>query len=80
MHVKATALDSFFHGRKGYAAGDPVILSKGEAADMEKSGLVEIVSEHEGDEEEDLLGEGGKMEAAPQNKMEKAPANKAGKK
>lgn len=60
------AKQSFFHGRHRYEAGDPVDVSKGEADDLQKAGLIG---------EEDLIG-GEKMAEPVKNKMEKPASNK----
>lgn len=78
MRVHGKAKDSFYHQRQQYAAGDPITLTKGEADDMVKSGLIELTGEHEADD--DLLGDGKKMEAPVENKMEKTVSNKSVKK
>lgn len=89
MKITATALDSFAHGAKTYATGDPVEVMKGEAEDLRKAGLVVYQdaapqtgvtdSKPAEDDLEDLVG-GEKAEPAPLNKMEPAPANKGKKK
>ena len=68
--VKAVAKSSFYHGRTQYEVGHPIEISKGEASDLEKDGLIERV------EEETEI----KMESAPKNKMADATVNKASKK
>ena len=85
MNITATAIDSFAHGAKQYASGDPVEATKSTAEDLRKAGLVafEDVAPQTGvtdskpadDDLEDLVG-GDKAEAAPKNKMQPAPANK----
>lgn len=67
MKVTVIARDSFAHGSRQYVAGDPVEVSKGEADELLKAGLVA-----------DGSGAGGeKMEGQARNKMEAAPENKA---
>lgn len=63
QHAKQT----FFHGRQRYEEGDPVEISKGEAEELSKAGLI--------GEEEDLIG-GDKMAEPVKNKMEKPVSNK----
>lgn len=80
--MKITALDSFAHGRIQYVKGDPVEVSKGEAEDLRKAGLVTVGTDDgpktatdSQDDLDDLVG-GEKMDEAPKNKMAPAPANK----
>lgn len=62
------AKQTFFHGRQRYEVGDTVEVSKGEADDLHKAGLIG---------EEDLLGgHDEKMAPEVKNKMEKPAANK----
>ena len=70
MNVKVKALDSFAHGRVSAHRNDTVTLNKGDAEELEKLGLVEILDDKAAHAET-------KMEAAPKNKMADAPANKA---
>lgn len=70
MKVNVKALSSFQHGRvdakRGVTYDD---FSKGEAEDLAKAGLVEIVGEDHPEPET-------KMQAPVENKMADAPANK----
>ncbi len=68
---KIKAHDKFSHGRLNMNAGDTDKIESGEAEELRKAGLVEIV----GDEEEDLIG-GDKMAEPAKNKMEKPASNK----
>lgn len=72
MKIKVIALSSFAHGAEMYHEGRPGEFTKGEADDLEKAGLVEIVKGDSADE--DLVG---KMDDAPQNKMAEPVSNKA---
>jgi len=83
MKEKAIALDSFAHGRTQYVKGDPVEATPGDMADLKKAGLVADEDDTsqtgvtDSQDADDLLGDGTKAEAAPENKMEPAPENKA---
>jgi len=83
MKTKAIALDSFAHGSQKYATGDTVEATPGDMADLIKAGLVKAEDTApqtgitDSQDTDDLLGDGTKAEAAPQNKMEAAPENKA---
>lgn len=89
MKISAIANDSFAHGNKQYVKGDPVEVTKGDAEDLRKSGLVSYEdpapqtgvtdSKPAEDDLDDLVG-GDKAEDVPQNKMEAAPQNKGKKK
>lgn len=81
--MKITAIDSFAHGPKQYAAGDPVEVTNSTAEDLRKAGLVAVeeLAPQTGvtdspEDLDDLVG-GEKMAAEVENKMEPAPANKA---
>ena len=74
MEVKVKALDSFHHGRMSADIGKEYTFHKGEADELAKLGLVEIMAEKAEPAAET------KMEAAPKNKMADAPVNKAAKK
>lgn len=95
MKTKVKAITSFMHGRVHSHAGDELEVTKGEADELQKAGLVQFSDEQEeaaqpatqdpqaGDDVDDLLGDdsGAKMDEEPKNKMETAPENKgAGKK
>jgi hypothetical protein len=68
MKVRVKALDTFSHGPHHPARGDEFSMNKGEAEDLAKSGLVQILTdEQEGDD---------KAAEQHENKMEAAPANK----
>lgn len=83
MQVQVKALDSFAHGRLDAHKGGEYPMSKGEADDLRKAGLVEIIGADDSAPKtatdsqgaDDLLGD-AKSDAAPQNKMAPAPANK----
>lgn len=87
MKIKVKAITSVMHGRHHMQAGDELEVTKGEADELQKAGLVQIVGEQEAAAQpgtpdtkvaaEDLTGV-EKMEDEPQNKMEPAPENKAG--
>lgn len=81
--TKVKALTSFVHGRVQMHQGDEQEFSKGDADDLVKAGMVQIVADDPQPEPQpaddgvdDLLGE-EKAEPAPENKMEAAPKNKA---
>lgn len=74
MNVQVKALDSFAHGRVSAHRNDTVTLNKGDAEELAKLGLVEILDDNAAAAPET------KMEAAPKNKMADAPVNKAAKK
>lgn len=115
MKTKVKALTSFVHGRVQAYQGDEVEVTKAEAEELTKAGMVQAAGEDGGndttaatptaaedrrtvpdedlppepaplsiddantpDDVDDLLGDGTKMNDAPQNKMEDAPENKAG--
>lgn len=95
MKTKVKALTSFVHGRMHVTPDDDAFeVSKGEADELQKAGLVQLADEQEeatqpaaqdaeADDVTDILGDDadGKMEDAPRNKMDAAPDNKgAGKK
>lgn len=73
MKVNVKALSSFQHGQIDAKRGMPYEFSKGEADDLAKAGLVEIVDEAKPEQET-------KMQPATENKMADAPANKRVKK
>lgn len=86
MKTNVKALDSFVHGRVHMTAGDKYEFSKGEAEELQKAGLVEIVGQEEDAPEPAAQVEevtqpvadeqGAKMTEAPENKMADAPENK----
>lgn len=78
MKVTVIALDSFAHGNRQYVAGDPVEVTKGEADEMLKHGLVkeqEEEPEQQSDEAQKPI-ESQKMDEPASNKMDKPTANK----
>lgn len=77
--VTVKALDSFHHGRLNAVRDAIYTMSKGEADDLKKAGLVEEVGDAADDDVDDLVG-GAKMEPITSNKMEAKPENKAAKK
>lgn len=91
MKVQIKALDGFSHGALLAAPGGEYTMNKGDADDLVKIGLAEILpaaeeaptgvtdSKPAEDDLADLVG-GEKMDDAPLNKMEPAPANKGKKK
>lgn len=70
MNVQVKALDSFAHGRVSAHRNETVTLNKGDAEELAKLGLVEILDDKAPAAE-------AKMEDAPKNKMADAPTNKA---
>lgn len=70
MNIEVKALDSFLHGKHDVTRDQKFKVTKPEAEELEKSGLVEIVGDSEPQVET-------KMDAAPENKMVDAPANKS---
>lgn len=91
--TKVKAISSFMHGRTHLHAGEEGELSKGDAAELQKLGMVELIDDDEPAQEEnldDVLGEpaqeeslddvlGEKMDTgAVENKMDAEPKNKAG--
>lgn len=73
MHTKVKALTSFVHGATVLSHGQEAHFTKGDAEELAKSGLVEIVTH---DDSDSLLGD-EKMAGDIDNKMAKAPANKS---
>jgi hypothetical protein len=69
MKTQVRALDSFSHGRQNPKRGETIVVGQGEAEDLEKAGLVEIVGEAPDDPEE-------KIAPITSNKMAPKPANK----
>lgn len=67
MQVTVKALDSFFHGRQSAVKNDTFKVGKGEADELVKSGLVEIVADEPS----------MKMDEPIENKMEAEPENKS---
>lgn len=67
MQVTVKALDSFFHGRQSAVKNDTFKVGKGEADELVKSGLVEVVDDESAE----------KMAAPVENKMEAEPENKS---
>lgn len=45
MYIQAKVTGHFAHGSRTYAIGDTIEVTKSEAEEMQKSGLVEIVSD-----------------------------------
>lgn len=81
MKTKIKALTSFMHGRTHAHVGNEVEVSKGEADELVKAGMAEVVAGEAAPADEgvdDLLGGDSKMEDQPENKMESEPENKAG--
>lgn len=74
MNVEVKALDSFLHGKNDVVRGESFKVTKPEAEELAKSGLVEMVEEKaiETPRLQDV-----KMEGAAENKMAEAPANKS---
>lgn len=74
MKTKVKALQKFYHGNKMVEQGKRADFTKGEADELAKAGLVEVV-------EEKPIGtprlQDVKMEDAPENKMADAPRNKS---
>ena len=86
MEVKVKAVDSFCHGNLNAHIGVEYMIQKATADQLAKAGHVEILPATDtapqtgvtdSQDTDDLLGDGTKAEAAPQNKMEAAPENKA---
>ncbi len=69
MNTKVKALSSFVHGRVQLQQGQEAEFTKGDADELAKSGLVEIVGGGEDHTET-------KMAEPVENKMADAPANK----
>jgi hypothetical protein len=91
-NVKVKALDHFQHGRVAAARGGEYNFSKGDADDLVKAGLVELVGESDKDDDArvkqmpqpgDVVADeeegilGSKMDQQPHNKMAEAPVNKS---
>lgn len=74
MKTKVKALQTFVHGRERAEIDGEYQFTKGDAEDLAKAGLVEIVEEKaiETPRLQDV-----KMEDAPENKMAEAPSNKS---
>lgn len=70
MKTKVKALQKFYHGNKMIEPGKSASFTKGEAEEMSKAGLVEIVEDASPESET-------KIDAAPENKMADAPRNKS---
>lgn len=68
MNVDVKALTAVAHGRYSVTRGETFQVTKGEAEELQKSGLVEIVGDAPQQE---------KQAPEVENKMEDAPANKA---
>jgi hypothetical protein len=90
MKTKIKATASFMHGRIRADAGDELEVTKGEADEMVKAGLVQIVNDEQAAQSEQpaetqqMTAESepaqsveAKMAEAPENKMEDVPENKA---
>lgn len=71
MNVSVKVTSAFVHGNKPYAVGDTAEFTKTEAADMAKTGLIEVIGDAE------PSANGAKMDDAVQNKMANATANKS---
>lgn len=76
MKIKVKALQRFFHGRQMADAGGEYEFTKGDAEQMEKNGLVEIVGESDPAETKMADPVENKMADAPDNKMERPTSNK----
>lgn len=74
MKTKVKALETFYHGKERAEIGGEYQFTKGDAEDLAKAGLVEILEEKavQTSRFQDM-----KMEDAPENKMADAPANKS---
>lgn len=74
MKTKVKALQKFYHGNKMVEQGKRADFTKGEADELAKAGLVEVVEDKaiEAPRLQDV-----KMADAPENKMAEAPANKS---
>ena len=70
MKTKVKVKEVFYHGKTPYAIGEEAEFTKGDAEDLAKSGLVELVGNQAEPAE-------AKMGAEPENKMADAPANKS---
>jgi hypothetical protein len=79
MQTKVKALDSFFHGRVSAERGSEYQFPKGEADELVKAGLAEIVSHDDGEAQEPAPAD-EKMSVQLENKMAESPANKRAKK
>lgn len=82
MKIQVTANTSFMHGRVHMHAGDTAEFTKGDAQELIDAGLVRVggaeqPAEQAAEGADDLLGDGAKMDRAPENKMDDAPENKA---
>lgn len=73
MKIKLRALQNFQHGRLGAEAGNEYEFTKGDADDLIKAGLAEIIAEQSAPVE----AADTKMAPEVQNKMEATPTNKA---
>lgn len=74
MKTKVKALETFYHGKDRAEIGGEYQFTKGDAEDLAKAGLVEIVEDKAIDTPrlQDV-----KMADAPENKMAEAHANKS---
>lgn len=74
MKTKVKVLQKFYHGNKMVEQGKPASFTKGDAEDLAKAGLVEIVEDKAIDTPrlQDV-----KMADTPENKMADAPSNKS---
>lgn len=73
MKIEVKAATSFAHGSRSYNVGDQVEVTKGEADELEKAGLITL-GEAPGEQEPEPAE---KMADDVENKMADAPANKA---
>lgn len=73
MKTKVKVKEIFYHIKTPYAVGEETEFTKGDAEDLAKAGLVEILDDK-------APAADTKMEAAPKNKMADSPVNKASKK
>lgn len=74
MKTKVKVKEIFYHGKTPYAIGDEPEFTKGEADELAKAGLVQVVEDKPIDTPrlQDV-----KMADTPENKMAEAPANKS---
>lgn len=71
QNVKIKALDAFAHGRIIMAPGQIATINAGDAGDLERAGLVEIIGESP--DADDLIG---KAATVVSNKMQPKTPNK----
>ena len=77
MKIQVRALDTFSHGRQNPRRGDTITVGQGDADDLAKAGLVEIVGEAPDEPEVKIAPiTSNKMAPKPANKMAPKPANK----